>query len=222
MKWLVYWFLDKHLWIFPNFNKISPSRRLTGGHNAQKILFLDIDGTIWPDQGPGQILKKTFSEFRKSKDAQVKIDTKVVFVTNQTLFARSEKVRFWDLLTYIFRVAWLCRVFGAAAFLVCHHHANADNPRLRIDCSNRKPSNKMITSFASKKLIALSSSVFVGDRITDAKCSNSAGIGQSILISNEDMFNINESGSSNSLKYAFFSVSYNGFEEVESWFQESV
>jgi len=222
VRWLVYRFLDKHLWIFPNFNKISLNRRLIGPPNAQKILFLDIDGTIWPDQGPGQILKSTFSGFRNCKDTQVEIGAKVVFVTNQSLFARSEKVRFWDLLTYIFRVAWLCRVFGAAALLVCHHHANAANPRLRIECSYRKPSNKMITSLASKKLIALSSSVFVGDRITDAKCSNSAGIGQSILISNEDMFNINESGSSNSLRYAFFSVSNNGFEEVESWFQESV
>lgn len=200
----------------------SQRRNSTGVLSAQKILFLDIDGTIWPDQGPGQILKMTRPRFRNCKDTQVEIDAKVVFVTNQTLFARSEKVGFWVFVTYIFRIAKLCREFGAVAFLVCHHHANAKNPRLRIDCSYRKPSNKMIKSLASKTNIELSSSVFVGDRITDAKCSNSAGIGQSILISNKDMFNINESGSSHFLKYAFFSVSYNGFEEVEGWFQESV
>lgn len=219
VSWLLHRFLDRHVWIFPYLEKARQDLEPNG--KGQKVFFLDVDGTIWPDRGPGQILREPVPVSKAFRDVLAKRAFKVVFVTNQTLFARSEKISLLDFISYMFRVARLCYKFGALAFLVCHHHGNADNSRLRMDCSYRKPSSKMICVLASRENIDLSSSVFVGDRITDARSGNLAGVNKSILLVNEDMFMINESNRTNSFTYAFFSVSYNGLTELESWFQKS-
>lgn len=220
MKWLIKIILDQHLWIFPNFTKSFSSRKPLS--HPEKFIFLDIDGTIWPDQGPGQILHKSGTSFQDKEVMINKLDSKVVFVTNQTLFARSENVDLRLVLSYFSRVFRLCWTFGAIAFLVCHHHPAAQNRLMKKECNFRKPSHEMIQSFISKRNVDLNTSVFLGDRITDAKCSNLAGISNSILISNEKMFVINESESSNLLEYAFFSVTYKGFDDVESWLSRDV
>lgn len=219
MRWLLHRFLDRHVWIVPYLKKGRED--LEANPKGRKVFFLDIDGTIWPDRGPGQILREPVRVSKEFRDVLAKRAIKVVFVTNQTLFARSEKISLLDFISYIIRVARLCYKFGALAFLVCHHHGNADNSRLRIDCSYRKPSNKMIYLLASKENIDLGSSVFVGDRITDARSGNLAGVSKCILLVNEEMFMINEYARTNSISYAFFSVSYNGFAELDSWFQKS-
>ena len=168
--------------------------RLLTSRKKKACLFLDADGVLWEDNGPGTILR--FPEicgeardliFRFSKNK----DHLVIVVTNQTSAARNlislSSLR--DLLFAFFQRSQ--DIAKIDAVYACFHHPTAENPELSVNCSCRKPSPEMIYRASRKFNIDLSKSFFVGDRVTDMQSANLAGVGQSLLLVNSKMFEVN-------------------------------
>ena len=157
-------------------------------------LFLDADGVLWEDQGPGTVLKvleicaqareliKRFSDDDKYL---------IIVITNQTSAARN-LIGLNDLqeilANFFKRSANLAKI---DAVYSCFHHPKAENSDLRINCMCRKPSPEMILQASRKFNIDLARSLLIGDRITDMQSASLAGIGNSYLLVNSKMLEIN-------------------------------
>jgi len=157
-------------------------------------LFLDADGVLWEDQGPGTVLKvleicaqareliKRFSDDDKYL---------IIVITNQTSAARN-LISLNDLqetlANFFKRSANLAKI---DAVYSCFHHPKAENSDLRINCTCRKPSPEMILEASRKFNIDLARSLLIGDRITDMQSASLAGIGNSYLLVNSKMLEIN-------------------------------
>jgi D-glycero-D-manno-heptose 1,7-bisphosphate phosphatase len=205
VKEVVYGLLNRHIWIYPFsakkfFEKFFPRKISTS------ITFLDLDGTLMPDIGPGGLLRGNhiFPAWELIR-YRVK-DASWVIITNQTCFARKEILKIRDIFKY-FRI-WisLLRKLRIEAVLVCHHHPHAISHKLRRECSSRKPSGSLITQYLQMKNFDLSTSSLIGDRITDAIAATSAGVKNTILIHNSRMFEESQFGTLPILNYAFFSL----------------
>ncbi len=206
MRSALYSLSSRHIWLSPRaLNFASRKESLTQG-----VVFLDLDGTLWPDNGPGGILEiPNFSTFLDANYSILGNDCgkrKIVFVTNQTLFARSSTHSLNRLLTYTLRIIQLMTFFRSIAFLVCHHHPSAKNSRLRRACVYRKPSSLPLDRLYSFFPYSKKKSILVGDRITDVLSGELSQIGKSILIYNAKMFELNDSVHNLEGSYSFFSV----------------
>lgn len=164
------------------------SRRL------MNALFLDIDGTIWPDNGHGSLLKemvidsntkRSILEIRKHFDF-------VILVTNQTLFARMSSVKSKDLELYFQNISSLQEQLKFDLFLACHHHINAQNVALQSSCDFRKPGIKMFLNSRDILGLELRNCVTIGDRLTDIISSADAGILDNFLLANTRAHEMNE------------------------------
>ena len=173
--------------------------RLLTSRKKKACLFLDADGVLWEDNGPGTILR--FPEicgeardliFRFSENK----DHLVIVVTNQTSAARNlislNSLR--ELLFEFFKRSQ--NIAKIDAVYACFHHPKAENPELSVNCKCRKPSPEMIFRASRKFNIDLSQSFFVGDRVTDMQSANLAGVSQSFLLVNSRMFEVNIQNSS--------------------------
>ena len=157
-------------------------------------LFLDADGVLWEDQGPGTILRNPVicAQARELvKKFSDENDYLIIVITNQTSAAR-------NLISLIDLKATLINSFTRSANLVkidavysCFHHPKAENLELRTLCKCRKPKPEMIFQASKRFHVDLPGSLFVGDRITDIQSANLAGIGNSFLLVNPKMFEIN-------------------------------
>jgi D-glycero-D-manno-heptose 1,7-bisphosphate phosphatase len=174
-----------------------PTARILGLFSSRKkkaCLFLDADGVLWEDNGPGTILR--FPEIRgEARDLIFRFsknkDHLVIVVTNQTSAARN-LISLNSLRELLF--AFFQRSQDIAkidAVYACFHHPTAENLELSVNCSCRKPSPEMIYRASRKFNIDLSKSFFVGDRVTDMQSANLAGVGQSFLLVNSKMFEVN-------------------------------
>lgn len=157
-------------------------------------LFLDADGVLWEDQGPGTILRspEIFPEAQElirmfSKERRYRI----IVITNQTSAAR-------DLISLNDLEEVLVNFFKRStsqikidAVYSCFHHPEAENAELRSNCTCRKPSPEMILQASKDFYIDLDHSLFVGDRITDMQSAIYAGIIHTFLLVNKKMFEIN-------------------------------
>lgn len=198
--------LSRHIWLSPiAFNFTFRKESFNQG-----VVFLDLDGTIWPDEGPGSILE--IPNFSKFLDANYSVlgdncgQRKIVFVTNQTLFARSSTHSLHQLLTYTLRIIQLMRFFRSIALLVCHHHPSAKNSKLRRPCIYRKPSGLLLYRLYNFFPYSKKKSILVGDRITDMLSGELSQIGKLILIFNDRMFELNDFSQNLEGSYSFFSV----------------
>ena len=63
------------------------------------------------------------------------------------------------------------------AFYICPHHPDFDG-----DCDCRKPAPGLILKAAEEHNIDISSSVMIGDKLSDVKCGENAGVKYSVLI----------------------------------------
>jgi len=168
--------------------------RLFKFQKKKPCLFLDADGVLWEDQGPGTVLKvleicaqareliKRFSDDDKYL---------IIVITNQTSAARN-LISLNDLqetlANFFKRSANLAKI---NAVYSCFHHPKAENSDLRINCTCRKPSPEMILEASRKFNIDLARSLLIGDRITDMQSASLAGIGNSYLLMNSKMLEIN-------------------------------
>lgn len=157
-------------------------------------LFLDADGVLWEDQGPGTILKypEICSQARDliEKFSEQK-DHLTIVITNQTSAARNliSLQALQELIIDIFKRSQ--NKVKINAVYSCFHHPKAENLELRNNCTCRKPSPEMIFQASRKFNIDLSRSFLIGDRITDMQSANLAGVGQSFLLVNSKMYEVN-------------------------------
>jgi D-glycero-D-manno-heptose 1,7-bisphosphate phosphatase len=174
--------------------KLGRMSQLFKFRKKKPCLFLDADGVLWEDQGPGTVLKvleicaqareliKRFSDDDKYL---------IIVITNQTSAARN-LISLNDLqetlADFFKRSANLAKI---NAVYSCFHHPKAENSDLRINCTCRKPSPEMILEASRKFHIDLARSLLIGDRITDMQSASLAGIGNSYLLMNSKMLEIN-------------------------------
>jgi len=169
----------------------SSSSSLT---NYEPAIFVDVDGTLWPDKGPGSILHDidlAALSIQISNLCNAISIYSVFAVSNQTCVARGLctldelKERVGEIEEYI-------RKSGVKFdFRYCIHHPEASDINYRIECSCRKPAPGLIQDISRDFSINLESSLFIGDRITDAQSASYAGIKRIFLIDNEKMFESN-------------------------------
>ena len=159
-----------------------------------KALFLDADGVLWPDVGPGSVLRQ--SSFAKDKRRLIKSmkskGYKVFVVSNQSYAARIQSFAWFSFLSYYLRFLYVMVFFKIDALSICFHHPVADNLRLRKHCPFRKPGFAGLLTLNSLLPISKEESILVGDRITDVVAGESYGISKLLLISGPQMFQWNE------------------------------
>ena len=161
-------------------------------------IFLDADGVLWPDKGPGGILAfhaqavATIEEFTDFLGERSRYT--IIVVTNQTLAARGEIgfLRFRRRVNRILK--GLIDLQLIDHFEVCFHHPQAKNLLLRRkECACRKPAPGMILKGIEKFKLEPNRCVLVGDRITDISAGHAAGLAQTFLLYSGKALEINQS-----------------------------
>jgi D-glycero-D-manno-heptose 1,7-bisphosphate phosphatase len=173
--------------------------------NKISAIFLDADGVLWKDIGPGGILtgkNQSIINLKLLDSNQKKSQIKIV-ISNQTFAARNKMnyLRFRVFTDYFFNS--LIKLELIHDFAVCYHHPNANNFFLRKKCHCRKPLPGLIKFMMRKHNIAANKSSLIGDRITDIQSGAAAGIENLFLIINSKMLEINENSSSQPLQTVF-------------------
>jgi D-glycero-D-manno-heptose 1,7-bisphosphate phosphatase len=177
--------------------------------DKEQILYLsDIDGTLWPDTGPGSPLRpfEFFDSWRRFSRLS-KFKRPLMLITNQTHFARQKEVSLSEVFLFYFRMFKLLRVFNATALMFCFHHPDANFDKLRKDCIFRKPSCKMINRAMNLIDHCPKNAMFFGDRITDMIAGTAGKVAHLILIDNPQKFHLNVSTYNLIEDYAFFEIS---------------
>lgn len=208
MKKFICNLLNKHIWISPVSVLENLLRKNSYMIKERRVLFLDIDGVIWEDKGPGTILRNP----KINAAAQVAVKEaknrhfKVVLITNQTYFCYQSRIRIKTLLHYVWSMTTVMLRFRVIALLVCHHHPNANFEPLKRNCHMRKPSPGMLKKLRIIFPYDLDNSILIGDRITDIACASLGGIAKRFLIQNSCMLKNNVNTSTNFPQSLTFSV----------------
>ena len=173
--------------------------------NELSAIFLDADGVLWEDVGPGGILNGEHFSIQNLgllPSLEHKKYLRIV-VSNQTLAARNEigYVKFKLTTNKFFRR--LIKLKLLSDFAICYHHPNAKNVFLKKKCQCRKPLPGLINSMIKKHKITPEKSFLIGDRITDIQSGAAAGIRNLYLIVNPKMLEINENSSNRPLQVVF-------------------
>lgn len=164
----------------------------------KQVIFLDADGVLWPDFGPGSILTsqnigrdslREFSTILNSRDSYF-----ISIVTNQTFAARGMMP--FDIFSEYVELYFENLIDDGLIdnFDVCFHHPRANFLGLRKVCHCRKPSPGMLLNAFSKSNLSNSHSYLIGDRITDLLAADAAGVPHKILISGDNSMEMNDSG----------------------------
>ena len=173
--------------------------------SKSRILFLDADGVLWPDQGAGTILKspeisdaaiELISKFRQRHKG------KVAIITNQTAAARG-LISLSDLKEFLHEFFHnINSLVSISVVCACLHHPTASELSLRTDCMCRKPKPGGILEVFRLLSGNPRDSFLVGDRISDIIASNESGIPNSFLLFSEKMFTQNVTQNESSFAHA--------------------
>jgi len=193
-------------------------KRSISKESSKRAIFIDIDGTLWPDNGPGTILKnpkitdEIISELRKISSSGYLL----IGFTNQTYFGYQDKLNFFKILNYRRKVHRLTKKVFLDAIYICHHHPESSISYLRSECPKRKPNSGLIKWAAEELNLELHKSVVIGDRITDIAAGQDSGIATRFLISNPKSLQWNISGRTTSSQCFTFHVSRSITDALES------
>jgi D-glycero-D-manno-heptose 1,7-bisphosphate phosphatase len=180
------------LWLLipPDLKIVSRTRSSVP---AKGSIFLDLDGTLWPDSGPGSILKESFPPI-EIKLCLLKLSEagyKIIAYSNQTLFGYPESVSMKNILKYRKKMNALIKEGWFDGVFICHHHPKSTIPFLNSNCNRRKPAGGLV-EWAKYEFGLYADDCFaIGDRITDIIAAQSAGIRRTFLISNTRSFEWN-------------------------------
>lgn len=173
--------------------------------DKKSAIFLDADGVLWKDMGPGGILTGKNQSIKNLilLNSNINKSQLKIVISNQTFAARNKMnyLRFRVLTNHLFKS--LIKLDLIDDFAICYHHPNANNSFLRKNCHCRKPLPGLIQSMLKKHNIAAHESFLIGDRITDIQSGAAAGIKKLYLIINPKMFETNENLSSKPLQTVF-------------------
>lgn len=164
--------------------------------SKKRGIFLDADGVLWPDQGPGGILKSRETAFQTLIDLKVDLANtspySICVITNQTLAARGEMPyrKFRNYVGNFFGELKESKLIDS--YEVCYHHPHAKKLLLRKrNCNCRKPKPGMILKQMNRLQLDSSQSILVGDRITDIAAGVNAGITSNFLIHTNRALEVN-------------------------------
>lgn len=174
------------------------------GGSPNRALFLDLDGTLWPNTGVGSILKvNTLRISDRMALKKLAKDWIRIGVSNQTFFGYQETFGVVKYLVYRFKLFLLLNTGVIDAIYICHHHPKSNLPELQKFCDNRKPKHGLLLRSQRDFGIDLSNSVFIGDRVTDMIAAEAAGVHRRYLISGEKSFELNENDANLKESYSF-------------------
>jgi D-glycero-D-manno-heptose 1,7-bisphosphate phosphatase len=177
-------------------DQITQESEVMSFEALKPAIFIDADGTLWPDYGPGSIFQEIDFEVLSHELLSLSqaFSTKHLFViSNQTCVARGLKT-LTQLEERIGEIEDCVRKLGLNfTFEYCLHHPEASDKKYRKLCACRKPAPGLIQDISSTWSIDLKTSLFIGDRITDAQAASYAGIKRIFLIDNEKLFEQNVS-----------------------------
>ena len=152
----------------------------------KKALFLDRDGIINIDHG--YVYKKEEFEFvtgifdlcRHAQQAGYNI----YVITNQSGIGRGKYTE----QEFHMLSKWMVNEFKKHSVTIsdvyfCPHHPEKAKPEYLKSCKCRKPEPGMILKAAQDYSIDLANSVFIGDKISDMKAAQNAGIPSRVLVS---------------------------------------
>lgn len=177
---------------------------MTKQYNLSAI-FLDADGVLWKDVGPGGILSGkdcAIQNLRLLSSNLIEPRLKIV-ISNQT-FAARKNMNYFKFKSYVKSFfGSLIKLELLDDYAICYHHPNANNVFLRTKCECRKPKPGLLYSMARKHNIDLQKSVLIGDRITDIQSGSAAGVQNLFLLVNDRMLEINVNSTNQPLYYIF-------------------
>ncbi len=193
--------LRKQNWQFRSliFERLVPgdlylSKSLAKGQKLKQAIFLDLDGTLWRDQGPGEIMKITPKDIvERNVLKQLSSRWLRVAISNQTFIARQSRTSIFQAIKYRLKLNTLIRLNILDAIVICHHHPESQVPYLRTNCKSRKPNEGHFKRALSTLNLDPGSCLAIGDRITDIMAAAHAGINNCYLISNTEAFYLNVS-----------------------------
>jgi D-glycero-D-manno-heptose 1,7-bisphosphate phosphatase len=159
----------------------------------QKALFLDRDGVINFDYGyVHQIQDFKFIEgiFNLSQQAVLN-GYLILVITNQAGIGRG----FYTVKEFENLNNWMCKQFLGNGILISRVYHSPYHPTCGIgvykkDHETRKPRPGMIRMAANEFDLDLSSSILIGDKITDIQAGSSAGVGVNLLYSDKEKSDI--------------------------------
>jgi D-glycero-D-manno-heptose 1,7-bisphosphate phosphatase len=64
----------------------------------------------------------------------------------------------------------------------CPHHPQGSTPELAVECDCRKPAPGMLLQAAREFDLDLSSSVLIGDKLSDIQAGRAAGVGRTVVV----------------------------------------
>jgi D-glycero-D-manno-heptose 1,7-bisphosphate phosphatase len=150
-----------------------------------KVLFLDRDGIINIDHG--YVYKPEQFEFVDGifdvcLHAQ-SLGYQLIVITNQSGIARG----MYSEDDFLQLSQWMVQKFlnegiGITDVYFCPHHPIKGKGSYKISCDCRKPEPGMILKAAEKHNVDLKKSVFIGDKVSDMKAAENAGIDNRILL----------------------------------------
>jgi len=168
-------------------------------------IFLDADGVLWNDVGPGGILSGKDHAIQNLRllTSSTNAHRMRIVISNQT-FAARKQINYFKFRAYV--KSFFCSLIEMGLlddYAICYHHPHANNVFLRKKCKCRKPYPALLNSMARKHNINLQKSVLIGDRITDIQAGSAAGIENLYLITNDRMLEVNVNSTYHSLFYVF-------------------
>lgn len=172
---------------------------------VKSCVFVDLDGTLWPDKGPGSLLSALNENFLKEFTSQ-RFESSFQFIigiSNQTYFARQKMITLRHLFIFKYTLRKLAALFDLDDVFICFHHPHATNKKLRKSCVFRKPNFSLLIQAFDNYDIAKEKSIFIGDRITDMIAANRSGIKNCFLLLNNRSFE--------------FNVGYRDFEDISTY-----
>jgi D-glycero-D-manno-heptose 1,7-bisphosphate phosphatase len=150
-----------------------------------KALFLDRDGVINLDHAyvcSPQTFHFQEGIFELCRDAQ-KLDYLLLVVTNQAGIARG----YYSESQFLAFTEWMVRQFEERQIRIdrvyyCPYHPTHGVGRYRFDSSDRKPKPGMLLRASADFDLDLTSSVLIGDQLSDIRAAEAAGVGTKILL----------------------------------------
>lgn len=154
----------------------------------KRALFLDRDGIINVDFGyvhqvkDFEFIDGIFDVCRYAQD----MGYEIYVITNQAGIARG----YYTIEDFLALTDWMKKEFLKQEVVIndvyyCPHHPEKGDTEYVITCKCRKPEPGMILKAAKEHGINLDHSAFIGDKVSDMKAAEAAGIHNKILVASQ-------------------------------------
>lgn len=183
----------------------------------KRAVFIDLDGTLWPDLGPGSILRNPIigNEVVLRLSELSNVGYLLIGITNQTYFGYRRRLNPISIFRYRSKMRQIIRKGILDLIYVCHHHPESKLSYLKTECTRRKPNSGLIEWAKEEFDLELDKSIVIGDRITDIAAGQKSGIAKRFLIANPRCIEWNISRSTTFPQSFTFSVFGNLIDALE-------